>query len=329
VLQLRTQSTRVQVPLRGRGVRPVLKIQPEDGVLRLGSVTHGKERKDHTKEDLVIHNDSPFELCYSLETVAGADPNHTGPPPFSLTPSTGVVEANGSKTVTVTFRPHRPMALFREKVLVNVPNQKEPTFVYLYGHCFKYQTYALSGLDFGPFLRAEAKGPMALSDSLAAGLGSGADPETGEFEYPQAQQSEFSLEFGEGERTQYLLVGASVPPGYPSAPQNTPPPAFEFQIVQSEYSKYFTVEAPEGAKPDKMAKGQVAPGKQPIKVAFKYQPEESASLKYGDVDLDLLSGIGQWITCQVKGVLSGGFVPAGAPPTQEISVELRAYLQQI
>lgn len=329
VLQVRTQSTQFQVPLRGRGVRPVLKIEPEDGILKLGAVTYGKEGKDHTKEDLVVKNDSPFELCYSLEAVAPADPNHTGPPPFVLTPSTGVVEANSSKTVTVTFRPHRPLAVFQEKILVNVPNQKEPTFVHLYGHCFKYQNYALSGVDFLPFTRRQAERPPAFVDSISFGVGSGANCETGDFEFPQAQKTDFLLQFEEGQRTQHLLVGSCVPPGYPAASQNTPAPAFDFQIVQSEYSKYFTVEAPEGSKPDKGAKGPLQPGKLPIKAVFRYTPEETTSLKIGDVNLDLLGGIGQWITCQVKGILTGGYAPPGAPATQELNIELRAYLQQI
>eukprot|EP00429_Kryptoperidinium_foliaceum_P117320 CAMPEP_0176308996 /NCGR_PEP_ID=MMETSP0121_2-20121125/64841_1 /TAXON_ID=160619 /ORGANISM="Kryptoperidinium foliaceum, Strain CCMP 1326" /LENGTH=851 /DNA_ID=CAMNT_0017650865 /DNA_START=18 /DNA_END=2573 /DNA_ORIENTATION=- len=321
VLQLRTQSTHIQVPLRGRGVRPVLKIEPEDGVLRLGSLVHSKESKDSTKKEFVIRNDSPFELSYSLETVVPADENYVGPPCFTLTPATGVVEANGSRTVLVTFRPHRPLALFREKVLVNVPNQKEPTYLYLYGHCFKYQVYAMPGMTFGPFGRAETRGPSAFVDALSVGIRSGANPETGEFSYPQAQQTEFSLAFGKEDRTQFLLIGASVG----AAPGN-----FDFQIQQSDFSKYFTVEAPEaGAKPDKAAKGAVKPGELPIKVLFKYSPDEKTSLKYGDVQLDLLGGIGQWITCKVKGVLSGGVVPQGEPPTQEITVELRAYLEQI
>ncbi|CAE8696943.1 unnamed protein product, partial [Polarella glacialis] len=116
-LSLRTQNTRLQVPLRGKGVRPVLKIEPENGVIHMGSVVFGKGCKDYTTAKLEIKNESPFELPYKLETIIRADPNHTGPPPFTLTPSSGTVEANGSKTVTVTFRPHRPMAVFREKIL--------------------------------------------------------------------------------------------------------------------------------------------------------------------------------------------------------------------
>eukprot|EP00438_Fugacium_kawagutii_P015777 Skav224440 [mRNA] locus=scaffold3233:182900:189695:+ [translate_table: standard] len=45
-LSLRTDKTRVQVPLRGKGVCPILKIEPEDGVIHMGSVVYSKEAKD-------------------------------------------------------------------------------------------------------------------------------------------------------------------------------------------------------------------------------------------------------------------------------------------
>jgi len=331
-LTLQTQSTRIQVPLKGRGVAPVLRIEPQDGVLQLGSVVYNKDCKDYTTEKLEICNDSPFEMCYALETVAAADPNHVGPPAFTLTPSTGVVAANSTRTVTVTFKPHRPMVLFRQKVLVSVPNQDQKTYVYLYGHCFRYQVYAIPGMEFAAFTKSEAKGQAALVDALSVGTGVGANPETGIFKYPEVQQKKFSLTFQKGERTQYLLIGAGVPPGTPHAPQNTGATSCDLSIDESssEFAKYFKIEAPEGSgKPDKIAKVPLVPGKPPIKVAFQYTPAENSSLTYGGVELDLLDGIGQWITCKAKGVLQGGAAPPGEPATQEISIELHAYLLQI
>jgi hypothetical protein len=334
ILQLRTQNTRVQVPIRGRGVRPVLKIEPENGVIHMGSVVYSKAGKDFTTSQLVVRNDSAFELFYSLETVVPVQENHSGAPPFTLTPATGTVQANGEKVVTVTFRPHRPLTVFKEKILVNVPNQKENTYVYLYGHCFRYQAYAIMGMELGPFGRAEAKSKAAFVDALAVGAGA-EESAAGEFVYPAAQQKEFSLVFEpNGERMKYLLIGTGVPPGTGStpAPANQPASAFDFQILPSEFANFFTVEAPEGGKPEKQVKGQMppgGPGKPAMKVVFRYNPPEDTSLTYGDVNLALLGGIGQWITCKVKGVLSGGYVPPGEPATQEISVELRAYLQQI
>eukprot|EP00931_Biecheleriopsis_adriatica_P086941 TRINITY_DN61489_c0_g1_i1.p1 TRINITY_DN61489_c0_g1~~TRINITY_DN61489_c0_g1_i1.p1 ORF type:complete len:1665 (-),score=434.14 TRINITY_DN61489_c0_g1_i1:72-4871(-) len=329
-LQLWTQNTRVQVPLRGKGVRPVLKIEPEDGIVHCGSVVYSKGAKDYTTEKLVIKNESPFELNYNLETVIRADPNHPGPPPFTLTPAVGTVEANGSMTVTVTFRPHRPLALFREKILVNVPNQREPTYVYLYGHCFKYQAFAMNGMEFSSFGKAETDTKAAFVDSLAVGTGSGFSAGT-QFEHPAAQLKDFSLLFEQGQTLKTLLIGASVPPGTPSAPQDKLPPiTYDWQILPGDFANFFTVEVPEGAgKPEKQAKGNLLPGKPALKVAFRYSPPEDTSLVFGGVNLDLLGGIGQWVTCQAKGILAGGYVPPGESPTQEIMVELRAYLEQI
>lgn len=330
-LQLRTQNTRVQVPLRGKGVRPVLRINPEDGILHMGSVVYSKNCKDYTTAKLDIKNESPFELPFKLETIIRADPNHSGVSPFTLTPSFGTVEANGSRTVTVTFRPHRPLALFREKVLVDVPNQRVPTFIYLYGHCFKYQCFAMYGMKFGTFGRSDTEKKAAFVDSLAVGSGSGFSAGK-PFEYPQAQIKEFSLVFGHGERLKTLLIGASVAPGTPLSPQDKVPPAtYDFQILPSEFSNLFTVEVPEGARAEKQAKGPLQPGKPALTVAFCYNPPEDTSLSVGGVSLDLLGGIGQWVTCKVRALLAGGYVPPPDAPnaTQEITVELRAYLQQI
>lgn len=332
-LKLRTQSTRLEVPLKGRGVRPVLKIQPEDGVIHMGCVVYSKESKDYTTAQLSILNESPFELNFQMESLIRAGPNHKGIPPFTLTPSSATVAAHSSLPVMVTFRPNRPLAVYREKILVNVPNQKEPTYVYLYGHCFKYQSFALRGQTFGSFGSEVSQGQSsAFMDSLALGCGSKFSSSTPDaFEYPQAQEKEFSLVFEHGQTLQYLLVGAAVPPGTPAAPANTPAVTYDFQILPSEHSSFFAIEAPEGGKPEKQVKGPILPGKPAMKVAFRYTPPADTPLMFAGVNLSLLGGIGQWITCKAKGVLAGGSVPAGEPPnsTQEIIVELRAYLQQI
>merc|ERR1740130_578232 len=245
-LKLYTQNTRVQVQLKGKGVRPVLKIKPENGILQLGSVIYSKAASDYTQQELQIENDSPFELIYKLETLIPAEANHVGPSAFTLTPSTGVVPGNSSKTVKVVFRPHRPLAVFREKLLVNVPNQKEPTYVYLYGHCFSQQTFAMPDLDYGPFGLSVINERSAFVDSVAVGSGAvvGTD---GHFTYQTAQQTEFSLLFEIGETAKNLLVGASVPAGTPNAPINSPATTFDFTIQPSEFASFFTVEAPGAA----------------------------------------------------------------------------------
>jgi len=343
-LRIFSQNSRVLVPLNGKGVRPVLQIEPDagerqlaaafwpegakDGVLHLGALVYNKACKDHLKAKFKVMNKSPYELTYRLRTVFSAEQNHVGVQPFTLSPATGVVEANGHREVTVTFRPHRPLAVFREKVFVEVPNQPAPTYLHLYGHCFSHQAYAIQGFDFGPFSLKEADRPSVFVDALAVGVGAHTSP-AGELSYPKALSSTFSLVFERGERSKFLLAGACAPPGTPSAPQNAAAATFDFQILPSEFSGLFTVEAPEGGKPDKQVKGPLTPAKHATRVVFRYNPPaESGSLTIGDVTLDQLTGIGQWITCKVKAVLAGGFVPPEGPNTQEISVELKAYLQQ-
>merc|ERR1712125_55983 len=324
VLKVCSQNTRVQINLNGRGVRPVLEIEPADGILHLGSVVYSKDGNDFTQAKLQVVNQSKYELAYSLETVLGAEACHVGPSPFTMVPSTGVVEANGKKEVVVTFRPHRPLEVFREKVLVNVPNQKEPTYVYLYGHCFDYQAYCIPAMDFGPFNKEAIVKTSAFVDSLAIGSGSGSAPDR-EFAYPKAQRSDIKVVFAAEERSKYVLLGASKKDGAPAI-------ACDFTIVQSDFSHLFTVEAPEGGKADKVVqKVPLVGGTPAIKAVFRYNPPDDASLKFGDVNLDMLSGIGQTISCMVKCVITGGYVPPGTPANtpQEIAIELRAYLQQI
>merc|ERR1739841_458202 len=104
------------------------------------------------------------------------------------------------------------------------------------------------------------------------------------------------------------------------------------EIQDSNFSNYFVVESPgkdlkvqpgtdlKRAAGDQYSKasGSVQPGTD-LKVAFKYMPPVDKKLTFGDMTLDLLSGIGQWITCKVKGTLTGGYAPPGEPPTQEIN----------
>merc|ERR1712217_230850 len=191
-------------------------------------------------------------------------------------------------------------------------------------------------MGFGPFNKSQTNKDSAFLDSLSVGTGSGASI-NGEFEYPKAMLGDFALVFEHGERMKYMLVSACVPPGTPHSPQSFPNATYDFQIQPSDFANLFTVEAPEGGKAEKQVKGTVdqwKPGTEPAemekrtKVVFRYNPPENTSLTYADVNLDLLSGIGQWITCKAKGVLAGGYAPPTSP-TQDIIVELRAYLQQI
>ena len=60
-----------------------------------------------------------------------------------ITPAKATIQGKGTQKVKIEFRPQRAMDIFREKILVDVPNQVTPHHFYLYGNAFKYQMYCL------------------------------------------------------------------------------------------------------------------------------------------------------------------------------------------
>ena len=64
-------------------------------------------------------------------------------------------EKDSTLKLALTFRPYRPLEIWKEKLYVDVPNQDFPSFLYLYGHCFEYQV-GLGGRG-GRFLSSESE----------------------------------------------------------------------------------------------------------------------------------------------------------------------------
>jgi len=335
VLKLTTQKTRVQVVLKGKGVRPVLAIDPPTGLMHLGAVCYSKDAADYVSQDLKIKNTSPFSLRYSLESLVKSESNHAGIPPFTLHPATGMVLGNSEEKVVVTFRPQRPLETFKERLLVQVPNQKQPTFVYLAGNCFAYQMYAMYDEPLEPFTTLEHTDAFADGLAVAAGVDMSVEPQGGERTYRNSQRTQFQLLFDPPDATEvlaeqlrFLQVGATAPPGTTGTIAGTQAAGtFNFTILPNEpFDKYFTVEPKTGT----LNAGETK------RITFKYAPPTNpdaisvAGMDSTVKDLaSLLNGIGQWIVVQCEGVLEKGYVPANAPPTQKFSVELKAYLRQI
>ena len=127
---------------------------------------------------------------------------------------------------------------------------------------------------------------------------------------------------GFDKRTECLARGRGcVQPGAKREPANKPGGGgnFEFIIPPGGDSQYFAVET---------AKGACGAGVQQD-INLIYKPPQDTSLTVGGYSLNLLADAGQWVTTDVKLVLSGGFVPPGSPPTQEFIVRLKGYLRQV
>lgn len=142
-------------------------------------------------------------------------------------------------------------------------------------------------------------------------------------EYSRAQRKSFNLTFDpETNEDVKLIVGQCAPMGYQGALGSVPAaPAgnFEFQIP-ADMQQLFSVDPP---------KGSLNPASSTV-VSFKYhKAADSNALMFGDVELTPLAGVGQWIHCSVKIILSGGFTPPGETPTQEFILDLKAYMEQI
>merc|ERR1719235_1521245 len=318
VLRLKTEKTRVVIPLKGKGVRPILAIEPEEGIVDFGAVTFQEGEKDYLTKEVIIKNASPYEMGYSLITELVSETNHFGVQPFTVTPGTAVVPGNDQQIVTVRFQPHRPTEYFRHKFLVSVPNQTQPTYFSFYGMCFNYQMYCI--YDKPAVMLESVERESTFTNQVKIG---------GEESNAENGIKKFYLEFdkqddpSEVPEPRTLVIGACVPPQTKGvAKDGAAGGKFEFDdpaVSGSEFAKYFKVEPKTGT---------VNAG-QKVQVSFSFNPPAERDLKVLDLSLDLLDNIGQWVSITVKGKLSGGYAPPGQSDVQEIRVNLRAYLCQL
>merc|ERR1719440_2265589 len=239
-LRLRTEKTRVVIPLKGKGVRPILAIEPEEGIVDFGAVCFQDGDKDYLTRDVIIKNASPYEMGYSLITELVSETNHFGVQPFIVTPGTAVVPGNGEQIVTVRFQPHRPTEYFRHKFLVSVPNQTEPTYFSFYGMCFKYQMYCIYD---EPAVQLESvERESTFTNQVKIG---------GEQTDVEDTIKKFFLEFDKQDdpsqvpEPRTLVIGAAVPPQTKGvAKDGSAGGKFEFDdpaASGSEFAKYFKV----------------------------------------------------------------------------------------
>jgi len=331
MLRIHTERTRVEVILTGKGVCPVLALDPPSGCLHMGGVVDNTS--SNVSKVIFLENTSKYALSFQLQRRLQSSTNCLGIPPFVLTPSSGVIAGKATDEdspvkvpITVTFRPHRPFEIFREKIYVSVANQTKESFLYVYGHAFRYSMYLIYFDEFGPFDDINTLGPF--QDELSVGMAT-SNPkllyyeEKATAEYCRAQRTSFNLTFDpETNEEVKLIIGQCAPQGYHGSLGSVPAqPAGNFEVqIPPEKQQLFSVDQP---------KGTVGPAQSTV-LKFKYhKAADSNALMFGDVELTPLAGVGQWIHCSVKIILSGGFSPPGEPATQEYPVDLKAYLQQI
>jgi len=355
-LEIFSHSTRLRLPLRGRGVTPILSLDPPDGVLDLGALAAAPNGIFLEKVSKTIHviNESEFALFFKIHRPHPPPPmaptqDPRGVPPFTCVPDSGLVPPRGKLPVSVTFRPTKlggqgegdtsqetgaAGGRVREKFLVWAANQPKPSYLFVHGRCCERQmfvAYDTPAKKFGEECVMDAsKGDRRYADEHPT-ASTGEDPEAVAAAATAAAGSgSFSLVF-DGAKTgalgdslteeRKIVVGCAWPVGTNGNPQEGQAGGnFEFQIPQTDAGKHFSVDPPKGT----LKAGET------LTATFKLNHQDPEGyLTALNVRLQALQAIGQWVTVDAKCVLSGGFVASGASPTQTVSIQLKAYQPHI
>ena len=102
-LRIYSDTSSLTVTLKGKGVNPEVKLDPEDQLLDAGPVLLG----DFVEKTFTITNISNFENKFTLETLAKGIQNRSGDRAFTFMPQTGTIPALEKQVVTMRFQPTR------------------------------------------------------------------------------------------------------------------------------------------------------------------------------------------------------------------------------
>ena len=127
-----SDHTMVSVLLKGIGVRPEVKITPEDGIVPFGNVLLG----ENSEKTFSIENVSSFPVNFNLESQVHGVENHRKQVPFVLVPKQGTIPANQSYEVKIIFQPDHVSNDFFDVLLIDIPNQINAKKIYLRGQSY-------------------------------------------------------------------------------------------------------------------------------------------------------------------------------------------------
>ena len=303
-LTLKTAGSKVSVSLRGRGVRPQLKLEPEDGLVNMGNTIVA----DTIEKTITLKNLVTFPFEFNFKKHAKGVQNINGLVNFTYIPQEAKIEPGKDLQIKIRFNPDHYSERYFEHVLIDVPNQIEPKELYIAGNCWKRSVYVRYDKPFkwpSPSeMEEESEGPLSF---LAR---------------PSEKPARFELVF------------IKVSPGLtPEQTEQTKQRKIVFgncklNDAKSDKAGAFEINMPKVENNlfvCDVSKGNLAPGAEQ-KVTFTFNPLPLDPLLN---ELEVLRGIGQWIEVLVEGKITGGWVPGGMADQQPFEVLLRAYVQQI
>lgn len=104
--------------LKGKGVRPEVKVVPENLLMNIGGVTLGES----CEKTIKVENISHFAIKFKITSNAHGIYNSNGSKVFSFIPSEASIDALKSVDIKVIFKPDRISEKFFELITIDVPN---------------------------------------------------------------------------------------------------------------------------------------------------------------------------------------------------------------
>lgn len=126
---MNSQHTTVSVFMKGRGVRPEVTIEPEEGLLNFGNIIVGETYEKTFK----IKNISSFAVKFQLLSQVFGIENRKKQVPFLMIPQTATIPARETYEVKIVFQPDFASNHFFDMLLIDIPNQIKPKQIYLRG----------------------------------------------------------------------------------------------------------------------------------------------------------------------------------------------------
>lgn len=132
-----TDETVSSIRLKGIGVCPEVSVNI-DKILFIGNAVINNT----IEKTFELTNKSAFSIEYEIKSLKTGKKNKTGIKPFTFVPYKGTIGANGKVNIKVSFiADHQDYEKFYELILINVPNQKTPNYIFVSASSWYRQLY--------------------------------------------------------------------------------------------------------------------------------------------------------------------------------------------
>ena len=113
-----SDTTMVSVALKGKGVKPEVKIDPEEGLLPFSNILVN----ENIEKTFTIENISSFPVNFDLKSFVEGVENLSKKRAFLYIPSKGTIPAKEKYEIKIIFQPDHDSNNYFDVVLIDIPN---------------------------------------------------------------------------------------------------------------------------------------------------------------------------------------------------------------